>query len=1083
MISLTIDGQRVQVEKGSTVLEAAHKAGIKIPTLCHHKALTPYGSCRVCLVEVGRDNRSSVQASCTYPALEGLVVRTGTEEVLQTRQTVFELLLARCPDSEELRRVAAEWGVLETRFTKKNRDCLLCGRCVRMCEEKMGRAAIGFVGRGSNREVTTPFGSPSDVCQVCGACDFICPTGRIDLSSVSRNEPRPLLSEYNERLISRPAIYIPNPQAVPNLALVDREHCARMLGSPCEICTEFCDADAIQFDQQEERQTLDVGAVIIAPGLERFDGTGRGEYGFARYENVVTNIQLERMLSASGPTEGRVMRPSDSRHPRSVAFIQCVGSRDAVSGNKYCSAFCCMAAIKEAILVREHNPEVEVTIFCMDVRAFGKGFDRFYERARDEYGIEFVRAMISRVVELPRSKNLRVSFVPERGERVQRETEMVVLSMGFRPDESLRRTAEKLSLELDEFGFCRTDALEPVQTSRGGVFVAGVFQEPKDIPETVMQGSGAAACALELLSAARGTQVTEKTYPPEHDFTGATPRIGAFVCHCGTNIASVVDVERVVEAVNQLPFVEHAEANIYTCSDSSQDRIKQVVAEKGLNRLLVASCTPRTHLALFRETAREVGINPFLVEMANIREQCSWVHTADPEAATRKAIELMRMAAARTACLTPAAPEELPVIKSALVLGGGPSGMTAAVSLAGQGFDVHLVEKEHELGGNLHYLHYTLERGDVDGFREKLIDTVTSNRRIKLHLGSELAAIEGHAGDFLSTLAAPNGATVKINHGVLIVATGGREFKAAQFLYGEDPRVITQRELEASVASGEQAVRDGDTVVMIQCVGSRDDERPYCSRVCCAQAVKNALKIKERSPQANVVILYRDMRTYGFHEIEYQRAREAGVLFFRYDPEVPPTVAGGENLVVEFDDPITGRRKPLRADLLVLSTGIVPAEDNTRISELAKLPLDEDGFFLEAHVKLRPVDFASEGIFLCGLAHSPKLLKENIFQAMAAAGRAATILSKDSLAAGGEIAWVDGAKCVCCMTCTRVCPYGAPAMSFTDTHRHIEIDPGKCLGCGICAAECPALAIQLHNFMDSQISAAIAALTGAKKEL
>jgi len=1079
VISLTIDGQRVEVEDGSTILEAAQKAGIRIPTLCRHKSLRPYGSCRVCLVEIETENGPTVQASCTCPAREGLVVRTGSKQVLETRETILELLLARCPDSEELRQVAAECGVYETRFPRKDRDCILCGRCVRTCEERMGRAAIGFVGRGSEREVNTPFGTPTEFCQVCGACEFICPTGRIDLSQVATRKPRPILDEYNEKLSSRPAIYIPYPQAVPNCAVIDAERCAHILQDTCEVCTEFCEANAISFEQKEETLTLDAGAVIVAPGVERYDAAKKGEYGFALHKNVITNIQFERILSASGPTGGEVVRPSDGSHPKGIAFIQCVGSRDTVSRNKYCSAFCCMAAIKEAIIVREHAPDVQVAIFCMDVRAFGKGFDRFYERAKDEYGVEFVRGMVSRVVELPRSKDLRVSYVPDHGERVDREFDLVVLSTGFEPSQQLGRTAEKLHLQLNEFGFCQTNPLEPVQTSRSGIFVAGIFQEPKDIPETVMQGSGAAASAMELLSDARGDLVTEKTYPPEHDFTDATPRVGVFICYCGTNIASVVDVERVVEAARQLPFVRHAESDIYACADNTQEHIKEIVAEKGLNKLLVASCTPRTHLALFRETAREAGVNPFLVEMANIREQCSWVHTAQPEAATEKAIELVRMGVARTVRLTPRTPDELPVVKSALILGGGPAGMTAALSVAGQGFDVYLVEKESQLGGGLGDLHYTLEGDDIDAFRERLIRSVMNNERIDVHLGCRLVGIEGHAGDFTSTIADEAGTNVEINHGVLVVATGGREFKPRQFLYGEDPRVITQRELEARIATGDCPVGGRDIVVMIQCVGSRDQERPYCSRVCCAQAVKNSLKIKEQSPDTTVVVLYRDIRTYGFQETEYQKAREAGVLFFRYDPEKPPTTRAGEpgeELVVEFDDPITGQRRPLRTDLLVLSAAIVPAEDNQQISDLAKLPLDEDGFFLEAHLKLRPVDFASEGVFLCGLAHSPKLLKENIFQAMAAAGRAATILSKDTLVIAGEIARVDVRKCVCCMTCMRVCPYGAPGISLLNENRRIEVDPARCMGCGSCAAECPARAIQLHNFMDSQISAAIAAM-------
>jgi heterodisulfide reductase subunit A-like polyferredoxin len=859
------------------------------------------------------------------------------------------------------------------------------------------------------------------------------------------------------------------------------EEAARCLscGLCCECmqCVEACQPRAILHDQKEETIELKAGAVILAPGLTEFDARIRGEFGHGRHPNVVTNVQFERMLSAAGPYGGQLRRPSDSEEPKRIAFIQCVGSRDAVLGNRYCSAFCCMAAIKEAIIVREHSPNVQVTVFYTDIRAYGKGFDRYYERAKEEYGIEFIRGMISRVVELPRTKNLRVSYVPDEGERVDREFDMVVLSAGLQPGEQVKRIAENLHVRLNEFGFCQTSPLEPVRTSREGIFVAGVFQEPKDIPETVMQGSAAAAGAMQLLSDIRGDLVAEKVYPPEHDFTDATPRVGVFICHCGVNISSVVDVERVVEAARQLPFVEHAESDMYTCSDNSQERIKEVVVEKGLNRLLVASCTPRTHLALFRETAREVGLNPFLVEMANIREQCSWVHAGQPRAATEKAIELTRMAAARAVRLTPRTPEELPVVRSALILGGGASGMTAALSLASQGFDVHLVEKEDRLGGNLCHLHYTLEGDDVDAFREKLIHAVTSADRIKLHLGSQLVSVEGHPGDFVSTIATPEGENVEINHGVLILATGAKEFETGQFLHGEDPRVITQRELEERIARGDSVLGERDTVVMIQCVGSRDGERPYCSRVCCAQAVKNALKIKATRPEATVVVLYRDMRTYGFQETEYQRAREAGVLFFRYDPDMPPSVIAGEELAVEFDDPITGQRRPLRADLVVLSTAIVPAEDNPRISEVARLPLDEDGFFLEAHPKLRPVDFATEGVFLCGLAQSPKLLKEAIFQGIAAAGRATTILSRNFLVAGGEIAWVDVEKCVSCMTCTRVCPYGAPTMTGVNSHRRIEIDPARCMGCGSCAAECPARAIQLHNFTDSQITAAIAAMS------
>ncbi|MDO8683387.1 MAG: FAD-dependent oxidoreductase [Armatimonadota bacterium] len=847
-------------------------------------------------------------------------------------------------------------------------------------------------------------------------------------------------------------------------AVAEAERClACGICCECMECVKACQPKAIFHDMQDQTRELEVGAVILAPGYEEFDARLRGEFGFGRYPNVVTNVQFERMLSASGPFGGHVQRPADGGEPKKIAFIQCVGSRDTTNGNPYCSSVCCMAAIKEAVIAKEHTPGLEATIFYTDIRAFGKDFDRYYERAKAG-GVNFTRSMVSRVVEMPGSKNLRLSYIKD-GKPFDEEFDIVVLSTGIRPSKEAIRTAKAVGVELSDCGFCKTDEFATVSASRNGVFVAGAFQEPKDIPETITQASAAAAMAMELLAPARGSLAAEKVYPKEHDFTDAPPRIGVFVCHCGINISSVVYVDQVVEAAKTMPGVAFAENQIYACADNTQERLKEIIKEHNLNRLIVASCSPRTHEALFRETARECGLNPYLVDMANIRDQCSWVHSNNREAATEKAIDLVRMAVGRTARLASLTTEELPVAQSALILGGGPSGIAAALSLANQGYRTHLVEKAAQLGGRL----------SAGTLRDKMTADVTNHPLISVYLSSQLAALQGHVGNFTSEIKTTAG-TKTVTHGAIVIATGGVEHKPNEYLYGQDSRVMTQRELEAKFAADSVDLPKNAVVAMIQCVGSRNEERPFCSRSCCTDAVKNAIRVKELRPDANVVVLYRDMRTYGTNELYYQKARELGVMFFRYEQEEPPQVIGGESPTLKFFDHDLGLQMELKPDLLVLSTGTSPALDNQAVSELAKIPLNNDGFFLEAHVKLRPVDFASEGIFLCGSAHSPKGTAENIQQGRAAAGRAATILSKKSMIVGGQVSKVDIRKCVSCLTCVKVCPYGAPEISPNNGKNRVEIQAAKCMGCGSCAAECPAKAIQLQHFMDAQVAAAIEAL-------
>jgi heterodisulfide reductase subunit A len=724
------------------------------------------------------------------------------------------------------------------------------------------------------------------------------------------------------------------------------------------------------------------------------------------------------------------------------------------------------------MMAQDHTPGLQATIFYMDIRAYGKDFDQYYERAKNQNGVRYVKSMPSRIVQMPGTMNPRVRFVDETGRMSEEEFDLVVLAVGLEPSPSAVESAKRLGIELNEYGFCATKRAQPLSTSRPGVFVGGAFQEPKDIPETVMQASGAASMAMELLASARNTRTVKKKYPDEHDVTDEEPRIGVFICHCGRNIGSVVDVERVVKNIENEPGVVLATHTMFTCADTSLSNIRNMITEHRLNRIVVASCTPRTHEPLFRETMREAGLNPFLFEMANIRDQCSWVHSASPDRATQKATELAKMAIARSHRLAPLEGGTLNVDQKGLVIGGGLSGMTAALALANQGFKVHLVERTDRLGGHLHDIHHTLEDMDVAGLTAGLIKEVQGNKNIDLYLGTEVAEIKGHIGEFHATLSR-DGQKSEVAGGAIIVATGADRAETTKFLGGASANVITQVELEKRLHEG-RLPAGLKTVVMIQCAGSRDTEHPYCSRICCSMAIKNALALKTKSPETDVFVLYRDIRTYGFREIYYKQAREAGVVFLRYVPEKEPVVSEAGGLKVSVTSPDFPEPIEIEADQVVLSTGIATDRpNNKRVSDMLKVPLNADGFYVEAHMKLRPVDFATEGIFLCGLAHSPKFIDESIAQARAAAARAATVLSKTQLDVSPQVSYVDQSKCISCMTCVHVCPYSAP---FCNTDGKGQIEAAKCMGCGICASECPARAIQLSHFETNQFRAMLRTL-------
>jgi heterodisulfide reductase subunit A len=890
-------------------------------------------------------------------------------------------------------------------------------------------------------------------CNGCGLCAQKCPIEAVDV--------------FNERLSRRSAVYVKYPQAVPLKFAIDREKC---IG--CSTCLEICKAKAIEYDQKDSEATVNVGSIVLAPGFESFDAALKSEYGYGRFKNVVTSIEFERILSASGPYGGLVLRPTDGEIPKRIAFIQCVGSRDAKIGNNYCSAACCMYGMKEAVIAKEHTPtKLGCTIFYMDIRAYGKEFDAYYNRAKNEWGIDFVRSRVASVDEDPRTGNLLVRYAENEDPKTE-EFDMVVLSIGMTPPKDAEKISEILGIRLNKYKFCQTETFSPLETSKKGIFVCGAFAAPKDIPESVAQASGAAARAMSVIASERGTQVTKKQYPPERDISKEAPRVGVFVCHCGINIGGIVNVPEVVEYAKTLPDVAYAEANLYTCSQDTQKLILEKIKQNNLNRVVVASCTPRTHEPLFRETVQEAGLNPYLFEMTNIRDQCSWVHMHEPEKATKKSQDLVRSIVAKARLLKPLKKPEIGVTPVGLIIGGGVSGMTAALELAKQGFEVHLVEKDKELGGHLRTLHYLLEGENPKEKLDALINEIMANDKIHVYPNAEVVDISGFVGNFKAKIK-QNDAVKEVEHGIVIVATGAVEYQPTEYLYNKDPRVLTQHELEEEIAEGKFKAK---SVVMIQCVGARTEDRPNCARICCGQAVKNALKIKEISPDTEVYVLYKDVRTYGFKEDYYREAAVKGVLFVNYGDERKPQVTNEDGqLQVNLWEPVLKEEIEIQPDLVILSAATIPNPDNKRMAEMLKVPLIKEGFFLEAHMKLRPVDFATEGVFLCGMAHSPKYIDESIAQACAAAARATTILSKKTLEMEGIIANIDEDLCSSCRICESLCPYSAIEMLEKEGKLKAHVIEALCKGCGVCGTACPTKAITLGHFTNEEILAQVKA--------
>lgn len=878
---------------------------------------------------------------------------------------------------------------------------------------------------------------------------------------------------YNQNLSSNKAIHIYFSQAVPLVTYID-ENCLYLKDKKCTICQEVCQNDAIDLHQEAEKVDVKVGAIVLSPGYETFNPKLRGDYGYGKMENVVTSLDFERLLCATGPHEGEILRPSDKKHPHKIAWIHCVGSREVIpGGNSYCSAVCCTYIQKQVILAKDHNADMQATIFHNDIRSFGKDFERFYQRAEKLPGVTFIRSYVSIGKEIRKTKNVTIRYATDEDGVKEEEFDLVVLGVGMNPPADVQNLADKFSIQLNSQGFCKVNPVNPMETTRPGIYVSGAFQGPMDIPESVVTASGAGALCGHLLDSRRGKLARDRIYPPERDVSEEETRVGVFVCHCGANIGRVIDVPSVVEYSSTLDNVVHAEEGLFVCSTDAAEKISNTIREKGLNRVVVAACTPRTHEALFRDTLREGGINQYFFDMANIREHCSWVHSKEKEEATKKAKDIVRMSVARTANLEPLQEFDLPVNKTGLVVGGGLAGMTSALSLANQGFEVHLVEKDTDLGGMARRIFYTLDGLDVQAYLDDLIRKVYQHPLIHVFHDATITDVSGYVGNFITTVKS-EGRVKEIRHGAAILATGADEYLPTEYFYGEDDRVLTQLELEEQITKGEKRLINSRSLVMIQCVGCRQEDRNYCARVCCSQAVKNALKLKETCPKMDIYILFRDMRTYGFREDYYREAADKDVKFIRWEPDDKPQVElateeGKPILRVTVPDPILGQRLVLDADLLVLSVAVVPSKGSREIARLFKAPLSPDGFFQEAHVKLRPVDFAVEGVYMCGTAHYPKHISETISQAYGAAGRTVTLLSLDTVTASGAVCEVKEHDCVSCGACITACTYGAIEFRETPKGKRAWVNTILCKGDGLCNTKCPTSAIMLKHYTDEEV--------------
>lgn len=894
-------------------------------------------------------------------------------------------------------------------------------------------------------------------CTSCGTCAKKCPYKKFP-------------SEFDQGLIKRGAAYIPFLQAVPAVYLIDEDNCIYFKNGTCKVCEKFCPTHAVDLEQKPQEIEIEVASIINACGFDLMDVSVLKRYGYGEYLNVVISMENERIMCASGPTKGEILRPSDNKHPHKIGYILCVGSRN-IGLKPYCSKICCMYATKEAIMTMEHHPDAEILVYYNDLRTIGKNHNEFIERAKSDYKVHYVKGLPNKIYEVPETKNLIIRhFDFESGEVKFETVDMVVLFPAVIPSRGSNELNRILGVNMDEYGFVKpTTPFNNIETNVPGIYVCGCAHGPEDISTSVAEASGAASRAVSRASI-KAIEEEKEEIIEKKVLREDPPRIGVFICHCGSNIADFVDVEKIAEEIQTIPDVIYVERNLYTCSEESQRSIQEAIEKYDLNRVIIAACTPRTHLPLFQATCAKVGLNPYLVLFASIRELVSWVHMSEPTRATQKAKEQILMTISKARLVEPLHDIEVDVLPSALVIGGGITGMTSSLAIAKKGFKVFLVERDEKLGGFIRNLHsIDPDETSPEQILTPMIQAIRTNPNIEVFKSSLVKSLKGSIGNFQVSVS-HNGALKEINAGTIIVAVGGQEFKPKGFYnYEKNKNIFTNLEFENLIRNNH--LKDGEKIAFIQCVGSREEEgRTYCSLTCCAESIKNALIVKKLYPNSQIFILYRDIRVSYEEEIEYRKAREKGINFMQYLAKNQPLLKNkGGKLSLNVKDFLTRVNFDLEIDKIVLATPLIAWEENKKLSEMLKVPLDSHGFFFEAHPKLRPVDFATDGIFICGAAQCPKNIKESISQALGAASRALIPLMNAKASVEGATSSLpefNKKLCTGCEVCLTVCPYNAIYKNDLD---EIEINQVLCKGCGVCGATCTNQALVIKHFTDEQI--------------
>jgi heterodisulfide reductase subunit A len=879
----------------------------------------------------------------------------------------------------------------------------------------------------------------TSACTTCDLCTQACPQLR--------------KNEFDYGVGVRKAIYTPYSQAEPGMYVIDIDSCLNEPPNylPCNRCMNACGPNAIDFNMRPKQITEHVGAIIVATGFELFNASLLKEFGYGTDPDILTSMEFERLVNAAGPSDGEIIVPSTHKEPENVLFVLCAGSRDQ-RYVPYCSRFCCMYSVKESIQAKDHGIK-NITILYMDIRAYGKGFDEFFNRSK-ESGVRYIRSRPSNIRR--DGEHIKVRYESFENEKVVEENyDMVILATAAIPGKGTKELAAVLGIELDKDGFFKTAPSSPVKSTREGIFIAGCASGPKDIPDSVTEASAAAAESLQYID----EKIWIKMPVAEPLELTPEPRVGVFLCDCGSNIAGVVDVKSVKERVKGIKDVVYVEENKYTCAGSTQDSMVSKIREHNLNRVVVGACSPKTHGITFQRVCARAGLNPYLFEMANVRNMDSWVHKNEKEAATEKAFDMVDMAVAKARYLEPLEEMEIPVTHTAVVVGGGIAGITAATALEKMGISTHLIEKEDKLGGLLNNLSDLAPIGqDAKELLSMKIEELEQSGA-EIHLSTTVKTVTGFVGNFNIQLSDGK----NISSGAIVMATGADPYEPKEFSQGN---IMTSLELEKRINDIKE-----DKVTIVSCIGSRNKDRG-CSRFCCSTMLNQAVQLREQGKKVRV--LYKDIRAYArFAEELYKKASDEGVQFFHYDQEkVPEEVVKFENGIVSIPDELTGETLNIPTDLLVLNIGLVP-KDNEIINQL-KLSRDQEGFLLELHPKLGPVEAAVSGVFLAGTAQGPKDAKESMMQGLATAAKASKILFKDKITKEPLIAYIDQDKCIKCMKCTTVCPYGAIK---GELKKHVEIVPAMCMGCGDCIAECPTNAISMPNFTDAEILTQVDAAT------